>query len=129
MDAGEEPGDYECSVLDCLKGLEKAIEQGWYEFRKFDYKQYENFHKLEVGDMNWIIPGKIMAFSSPTAKKNDGLPPEAFIDNFTKLKITAVIRLNNPLYKAEAFEKHGISVIDMEFEDGSCPPDVNFDNF
>jgi cell division cycle 14 len=66
VDAGEEPGDYECTVLDCLKGLEKAIEFGWYEFRKFDYKQYENFHKLDVGDMNWVIPGKILAFSSPT---------------------------------------------------------------
>lgn len=64
-----------------------------------------------------------MAFSSPTQKKNDGLPPEAFIENFIKMKISAVIRLNDPLYKADLFETNGISVIDMEFEDGSCPSD------
>ena len=48
--------------------------------------------------MNWIVPGKILALSSPTSKKNDGLPPEAFLENFEKLKIKAVIRLNEPLY-------------------------------
>ena len=54
--------------------------------------------------MNWIIPGKILALSSPTQKKNDGLPPEAFIENFAKMKITAIVRLNDPLYKGELFE-------------------------
>jgi cell division cycle 14 len=73
------PGDFKLTVLDCLRGLEQAIALGWYEFKKFDYKQYENFHKLDIGDMNWIIPGKILALSSPTSKKNDGLPPEAFL--------------------------------------------------
>jgi hypothetical protein len=48
--------------------------------------------------MNWIVPGKILALSSPTSKKNDGLSPEAFLENFEKLKIKAVIRLNEPLY-------------------------------
>jgi hypothetical protein len=71
--------------------------------------------------MNWIVPGKIMAFSSPTAKKNDGLPPEAFLENFEKLKIKAVIRLNEPLYDESVFTNAGITVHDMEFLDGSCP--------
>jgi cell division cycle 14 len=65
-DAGEEPTNYECTVLDCLKGLEKAIKLGWYNFSKFDYKEYEYNHKLDNGDMNWIIPKKILALSSPT---------------------------------------------------------------
>jgi cell division cycle 14 len=90
-------------VYDCLKGLEQAIALGWYDFRKFDYKQYENYHKLEVGDMNWVIPGKIMAFSSPTSKKNDGLPPEAFLENFDKMNIKGIIRLNEPLYDQRIF--------------------------
>ena len=48
--------------------------------------------------MNWIVPGKIMAFSSPTAKKNDGLPPEVFLEKFDKMNIKGIIRLNEPLY-------------------------------
>jgi cell division cycle 14 len=71
--------------------------------------------------MNWIIPGKILALSSPTSKKNDGLPPEAFIDNFRKLDIKAVVRLNEPLYNQNVFEKEGIQVFDLEFPDGSSP--------
>ena len=109
--------------MDCLKGLEQAIANGWYEFKRFDYKQYENFHKLNVGDMNWIVPGKILALSSPTSKKNDGLPPDAFLENFEKLKIKAVIRLNESLYNESVFTKAGIAVHDMEFLDGSCPSD------
>jgi cell division cycle 14 len=65
-DAGEEPGDLEITVEDCLRGLEKAVHLGWYNFQNFDYKDYENNHKLDNGDMNWIIPKKILALSSPT---------------------------------------------------------------
>lgn len=53
--------------------------------------------------MNWSIPGKIMALSSPTARKNDGLPPEQFLENFKKINIKAVIRLNEPLYDEKVF--------------------------
>lgn len=78
-DAGEEPCNYECTVLDCLRGLEKAIGFSWYNYLKFDYKDYEYNHKLENGDMNWIIPNKILAFSSPTDNPKNGLPPGEFI--------------------------------------------------
>jgi cell division cycle 14 len=74
--------------------------------------------------MNWIVPGKILALSSPTSKKNDGLPPEAFLENFEKMGIKAVVRLNEPLYEESVFEKAGIKVYDLEFLDGSCPNDV-----
>lgn len=79
--------------------------------------------------MNWIIPGKIMAFSSPTAKKNDGLPPEAFLENFDKMNIKGIIRLNEPLYDQRVFNKVGIAVHDLEFLDGSCPEDSVINNF
>jgi hypothetical protein len=48
--------------------------------------------------MNWIVPNKIIAFSSPTTKKSDGLPPGDFIETFKKFNVTAVIRLNESLY-------------------------------
>jgi cell division cycle 14 len=74
-DAGEDSSNFECTVLDCLRGLHKAITLGWYNFRKFDHKEYEFNHKLENGDMNWIIPNKILAFSSPNSNRELGLPP------------------------------------------------------
>ena len=52
----------------------------WYNFSVFDYKDYELMHKLDNGDMNWIVPNKILALSSPTSNSADGgLPPSMFI--------------------------------------------------
>jgi cell division cycle 14 len=28
-------------------------------------EEYEHYERVENGDMNWIIPGKILAFSGP----------------------------------------------------------------
>src|ERR1700761_4924780 len=97
-DAGEEPSDFECTVSDCLRGLEKAIALGWYSFASFDYKEYETNHRLDNGDMNWIIPRKILALSSPTDVRKDGLPPEHFVEKFKNMKIKAIIRLNERMY-------------------------------
>ena len=38
---------------------------GWFDFRKFDIAEYEHYEKMENGDLNWVIPGKLLAFSSP----------------------------------------------------------------
>jgi len=97
-DAGDEPSDFECSLFDCLKGLDKAISYNWYNYRTFDYKEYENMHRLDNGDMNWIIPGKILALSSPTAARKDGLPPDHFVEPFLDMGIKCIIKLNESLY-------------------------------
>jgi len=41
------------------------------------------------------------------------------------MNITAVIRLNEPLYDKNIFNQHGITVYDLEYEDGTCPNNVN----
>ena len=38
----------------------------WFDIQKFNVKDYEFYEKIENGDMNWIVPGKILAFSSPS---------------------------------------------------------------
>lgn len=81
-----------------MRGLEKAIALSWYNYLKFDYKEYEYNHKLENGDMNWIIPKKILALSSPSDKAKEGLPPEHFVEFFLKNKIKTVIRFNERMY-------------------------------
>lgn len=109
-DAGEDPSLFETTVLECLRGLEKAINLGWYNFHTFDYKEYENVHKLENGDMNWIIPKKILALSSPSNQSKDGLHPSAFIDRFHNYNIKGIIRLNETMYNESIFEQDGIKV-------------------
>lgn len=88
--------------------------------------------------MNWIIPKKvipnniliniklqILALSSPTEKRVDGLPPHTFIDKFKKMKIKAIVRLNERLYDETPFIKADIKVYELEFQDGSSPEDVH----
>lgn len=56
---------YPCLLLHCWQGLEVAMRLGWYRFSDFDNREYEYYEKLENGDLNWIIPGKFMAFMGP----------------------------------------------------------------
>jgi len=56
---------YECTIFHCLKGIEFAINLGWYRFKDFDNKEYEYYEKVENGDLNWIIPNKFIAFMGP----------------------------------------------------------------
>lgn len=107
-DAGEESSAFECSVLDCLRGLERAVGLSWYNYLKFDYKEYEQNHRLDQGDMNWIVPRRVLALSSPSQKPREGLPPAAFVEKFHKMKVGAVIRLNEPMYDELEFKEEGI---------------------
>jgi len=64
-DAGGLVSLYNLTVLDCLKGLHRAIGLGWVDFSKFDPEEYDYFEQVENGDWNWIVPGKFLAFAGP----------------------------------------------------------------
>ncbi len=64
-DAGYGECSYKCTILDCLKGLEYAIKLGWFNYKTFDLKAYQTYERVDNGDMNWIVPGKFIAFSAP----------------------------------------------------------------
>ena len=63
-DAGIGPDNFPLTVIDCVEGVKRASELGWYNFETFDEWQFKNM--LENGDLSWIVPGQIIAFSSPT---------------------------------------------------------------
>jgi cell division cycle 14 len=62
---------YECTIIHCLRGLEYGMKLGWYNPKTFKTQEYEYYEKLENGDMNWIIPNKLLAFSSPSNSTHD----------------------------------------------------------
>ncbi|CAE7414828.1 CDC14A, partial [Symbiodinium sp. CCMP2456] len=39
---------YSLTVLDCVKGMEKAIECGWFDWKQFDVDSYEFFEKVPI---------------------------------------------------------------------------------
>ena len=104
-DSMKGPCTYNCTILHCLKGLEFAQKFGWYDMKTFDVSEYQQYESIEHGDLNWIIPKKLMAFSTPieSTKKLDGIyyGPEFYIPIFKKLGVTAVVRLTTEEYDRE----------------------------
>jgi cell division cycle 14 len=84
--------------------------------------------------MNWIIPGKFLAFSSPSAQPYDAegyrtFTPEDYSPIFKKWKIGSVVRLNKITYDSSKFVKNGIKHKDLYFIDGSTPSEEIIEQF
>uniref|UniRef100_A0A663MH96 Cell division cycle 14A n=1 Tax=Athene cunicularia TaxID=194338 RepID=A0A663MH96_ATHCN len=119
---------YNLTILDCLQGVNKALQHGFFDFKTFDVDEYEHYERVENGDFNWIIPGKFLAFSGPhpKSKLENGYPlhaPEAYFPYFKKHNVTSIIRLNKKIYEAKRFTDAGFDHYDLFFIDGSTPSD------
>ncbi|CAB1326034.1 unnamed protein product [Coregonus sp. 'balchen'] len=120
---------YNLTILDCLQGIRKALQYGFFNFETFDVEEYEHYERVENGDMNWIIPGKILAFSGPHPKSKieNGYPlhaPEAYFLYFQEHDVTAVVRLNRKIYDGQRFTDGGFEHHDLFFVDGTTPSDL-----
>ena len=89
---------YRCTVQDCLRGFELGMRLNWYNYNTFDVQEYQHYEKVENGDLNWIVPGKFVAFSGPlnVTDKYGSFTPEDYVPIFKKLGVTLVVRLNKP---------------------------------
>ncbi|KAA0712154.1 Dual specificity protein phosphatase CDC14AB [Triplophysa tibetana] len=120
---------YNLTVLDCLQGIRKALQHGFLNFETFEVNEYEHYERVENGDLNWIIPGKLLAFSGPhpKSKVENGYPlhaPEAYFPYFRKHNVTTIVRLNKKIYDAKRFTDAGFDHYDLFFVDGSTPSDI-----
>jgi cell division cycle 14 len=125
-DAGYGGCTYKCTIHHVLKGLEFSKSLGWFNLRSFNLKEYEFYEKVENGDWNWVIPGKMLAFACPNSSSVDSegfkvWTPEDYSRLFHEIGVTAVVRLNNATYDAERFRRLGIRHYDLYFVDGSVP--------
>ncbi|XP_023438340.2 dual specificity protein phosphatase CDC14A isoform X3 [Dasypus novemcinctus] len=119
---------YNLTILDCLQGIRKGLQHGFFDFETFDVDEYEHYERVENGDFNWIVPGKFLAFSGPHPKTKieNGYPlhaPEAYFPYFKKHNVTAIVRLNKKIYEAKRFTDAGFEHYDLFFIDGSTPSD------
>lgn len=106
----------------------------WFSLKTFNVREYEFYEAVENGDMNWIIPGKFLAFSTPHASRTgpEGysyFTPEDYVPIFKKFNIKRVIRHNRKTYEGERFTNAGIPHVDIIYTDGSCPDDSKINNF
>jgi cell division cycle 14 len=126
-DASAFPSQYDLTIAACIQGLDRAMKAGWYNPNTFDPQTWSENEMIEHGDMNWLIPGKLLAFASPYSTNlvqgYHVCTPSDIAPWFHDLGITTVIRLNNKTYEEQIFKDAGLEHIDMYFPDGSCPPD------
>lgn len=115
-DASHDSPSYFCSIIHCLKALQKSYSLGWYSCDEFNPEKYDFYANFKNGDLNWVVPGKLIAFSDP-GKQN----VEVVARNLKELGVTAVVRLNNKTYSADRFRKLGFRHFDLYFNDGACP--------
>lgn len=103
---------------------------GWFNIQTFNVAEYTRLSQLKNGDMNWIIPGKFLAFSCPSRRcailRSSSTDEEDttlayYTRVFKRLGVQMVIRLNNELYNSSVFTNEGILHEDLFFRDGTCP--------
>lgn len=134
VSTGKAPSNFPLRVLDCLQGLQKAIELGLFHWEKFDVETYEFFDRVENGDLNWVLPKKFLAFAGPSATPADeygfrAFTPEDYVPLFLDAGVGLVIRLNKKLYDKTRFTRNGVKHVDLYFPDGSCPPNEIVNKF
>ena len=136
-DASSGPPMYTLGVEEVLMGMDRAKKVGfinWHKGEVFDADEYEHYEQVENGDLNWIVPGKFLAFAGPYGEsKNFGgwrtLTPEDYVSYFKGHNITSVVRLNKKMYDGQRFMDHGINHHDLYFPDGTCPTDKILERF
>jgi cell division cycle 14 len=121
------PPTHLLTVEGYLSGFFKGVTQGWYSPDTFDAKDYSHFCESRHGNMNWIVPGKLLALASPFVQRQlpDGYKvalPSDLIEPFKQKGITHVVRLCERLYDERVLTRAGFRHTEMFFDDGACPP-------
>lgn len=116
-----------------MQGIAKARDVGFIDWNSgrsnWNLEEYEHYEQVENGDLNWILPGKFVAFSGPAARCNEIAgyrlhTPEDYWDYFRKKGVTTIVRLNKKIYDRKRFLDGGFKHHEMYFPDGSCPNDA-----
>jgi len=114
---------FQLTLEDCYSGLLAGHRQGWYNSKTFSAEQFEAWAEPSYFDMHIITP-KFLAFRGPKAANHDRFPDASrYKDEFLKIGVTGVIRLNEPEpYPASVFTDAGIAHYELYFDDCTMPP-------
>jgi cell division cycle 14 len=121
---------YNLTVIDTLRGVEKSVLYGFFDFKRFNVEEHERLQQIEHGDVNWIQPGKLLAFSGPFDERRQIGPGrytfgvDDYVPLFKKLGVTCVIRFNEKFYDRRRLLQKGINHVDLFYPDGGNPTDA-----
>lgn len=122
-DAGYSHADFEITIQDVVYGVWRAKERNLLDMRSFNLEEYEQYERVDQGDLN-ILANDFIPFASPKQSRPGAPLNEPFkkvVELFIKTDVQLVVRLNSHLYDKREFTKRNIQHVDMIFEDGTCP--------
>lgn len=101
-DASPGVDSFHLTTLDVLRGIKRAHAHGFFSFAEFDVDAYERFEQVQNGDMNWLVPGRFLAFAGPHDPGHGSDVEEGYhvtstqelVPLFVDFGITSVVRLN-----------------------------------
>ena len=109
-DPSSGPSTFHLTARHVVAGIHRAKVAGilddWSEpSSTFDADEYDHYEAVENGDLNWIVPGKFVAFSGPAARSNEVAgyrlhTPEDYWEYFRRRGVTAIVRLNKKVRPA-----------------------------
>lgn len=124
---------FHLTVLDCLRGIQKARDVGFIDWNSgnstWSLEEYEQYEQVENGDLNWIVPGKLLAFSGPATRNNEVVgyrlfTPEDYWDYYKRRNVTAVVRLNKKVcVRVSAYSVAGTGVVAQRAREGQVSLD------
>lgn len=110
------------TLEDCIRAFYAAFKLKFYDYYEFDHIEYLFYETVQSGDLNWIVPGKLLAFAGPCdCPFMARHPPEFYYHYFKEHNVTTIVRLNEPEYRKDVFEKLGFDHHDLIFPDGYPP--------
>lgn len=117
---------FKLTLEDCIEAFYHALKLDFYNYYQFDQIEYLFYELVMTGDLNWIVPKKILAFAGPSdqtfsMKMNQKHRPSFYYDYFRDHNVTTIIRLNDPEYDASGFTDAGFEHYDLIFPDGFPP--------
>ena len=124
-DASTSTASFRLSILACLRGLRRAIDERLFCPKTLDIPAREALMDQPAHDITKVSP-KFVMFATPKRQADEytgARPVEGFARHFAALGVTDVVRLNDDrLYDDRDFTSAGFRHHPLEFEDCTCPP-------
>uniref|UniRef100_A0A0N4Z9E0 protein-tyrosine-phosphatase n=1 Tax=Parastrongyloides trichosuri TaxID=131310 RepID=A0A0N4Z9E0_PARTI len=125
LDASTDAEAWKMDLKSALSGFVAGFQNQFFSLKNFNFYEHDHYGLVQYGDLNWIIPGKLMAFAKPTETQViDHYPPNSttrLAPMFVKFGITAIVQTNEKEYDPLDFTKFGIKHFLLTFEDMTEP--------
>ena len=105
-DAAFSINTYPITVIDCIKGVYRAILNKHFDYASFDLFRFKELSQLQNGDISWIIPNKYIAFSGPTTVRRE---------------VSAGVRTLAPVHFFPYFLSYVVTLTHPDIRKSMCP--------